>query len=314
MNQDCIAEACKEVHRAFERWLYGDSNGKKAGKPQLKSERNKVGSVTFGQASRLLAPKSRRIHVPGIGKIRCSAEELLPGKIKGGRLVKRASGYYFQYVVDAEHVQELQQTDRCAGADSGFAPLLMLSYGTPRTQGESEGVILGREEIENPREFRKGEKRLAQAQRGNNKHLTARLHEHQKNRRKDRNHKLSHRLVKENAEIYFTGDDLDGQKTLFGKSVTEAGIGQLRNFTYYKSQSCGRKCDPKVNNRNSTRECHCCGNLTGPSGIHDLGVRVWECSICGTVHDRNENSAIVTLKRGLGYSLRLRENRSQYRV
>jgi putative transposase len=63
------------------------------------------------------------------------------------------------------------------------------------------------EKIEHPRELEASARRLAQAQRGKKKKLVARLHEKIANQRKDRNHKLSKRLVEENVFIAFSKDN-----------------------------------------------------------------------------------------------------------
>jgi transposase len=62
----------------------------------------------------------------------------------------------------------------------------------------------------------------------------------------------------------------------------------------YKSSSCGTKyveVDPKY----STQTCSTCGAVTGPVGLNGLKVRQWQCSVCGTEHDRDVNSAINVL-------------------
>jgi hypothetical protein len=69
--------------------------------------------------------KSAILNIPGFGKIRCSKEELTPGKINGGRLVRRASGYYFQYILDIildiKPKQELISDAPAVGIDPGFS-------------------------------------------------------------------------------------------------------------------------------------------------------------------------------------------------
>ena len=48
----------------------------------------------------------------------------------------------------------------------------------------------------------------------------------------------------------------------------------------------------------TTRTCNFCRGDTGPRGINGLGIREWECRDCGTVHDRDVNSALNILALG----------------
>ena len=121
------------------------------------------------------------------------------------------------------------------------------------------------------------------------------------NQRKDRNHKLSRRLVSENTLICFSKDNIKGIARKFGKSVSSAATGQLRQFISYKSSQCGRRfvqVDPKF----STMTCSSCGAQSGPTGLRGLAVRQWRCA-CGAQHDRDVNAAINTLLVGAGIAL-----------
>lgn len=281
LNQDAIVGTSTRAHRAFDRWISKDSAGKRRGKPRKKSQRNKIRSITYGVSSKITEPRDRRIRIPGMGKVRCSAGILPFGPIKGGMLVRKSSGYYFQYIIDTTHAQAVSCEPKSIGIDPGFSTLLTLSDGA---------------KFENPRELRKTAARLAQSQRGRNKSLTARIHERLKRQRLDRNHKISHEIVKNYSEIYASDDSLRGLAARFGKSVTEAGLGDLLRMIAYKSQSCGRRF-VLVNSKNTTRTCSVCLSLTGPTGLDGLGVRTWDCS-CGASHDRDINAARVILRSG----------------
>ena len=261
---------------------------KLAKQPKLKGIRNKLKSIPFPDS----IPKSKftrgKINLPGLGRIRYVKQELPVGKIKQGRLVKRASGWYLQLMIDTTHTFKVHKTRKKVGIDTGFKYLAVLSDGT---------------KIENPRNFIQGQQRLAQAQRGKRRCLTARLHERISNRRKDYNHKVSKQIVQHYKEIYCTNDKLNRQATRFGKSVGDAGISQLRNFISYKSDNHGRKF-VLVDSINTTKTCSKCWSLTGPTGLNGLSVRSWECSTCGVVHDRDINSAMVVLKIGSGTDLK----------
>ena len=135
-----------------------------------------------------------------------------------------------------------------------------------------------------------------------NKKLVARVHERIKNQRKDSNLKAATAIIQKYSTIYITNDNLRGQSKIFGKSVQDAGIAQLRQFISYKGDNHGRKC-VLVDSPYTTVTCSSCGSRTGPTGLNGLAVRNWVCSVCGTLHDRDTNSGKVVLNFGLGYNL-----------
>jgi putative transposase len=254
-------------------------------KPRFKGVRNKLNSIAFPDPLR--PPKDNKISVPGLGKVRYHKQDFPEAKIKCGRIVKRPSGWYLCLWLDTDHKFPVMQTDKAVGIDPGFHTLLALSDGT---------------KIDNPRELRKGAKRFAQAQRGHKKQLAARLQERQKNRRSDRNHKITRRLVENYQTICYSDDNFRKMARRFGKSISEAALGNLIGMLGYKSRMGGRTLIP-VKSNFTTMTCSTCGALTGPRGLSGLAVRSWRCSVCGTVHDRDTNSAVVVFKTGLGTSL-----------
>jgi|SRR6185369_324228 len=258
-----------------------------ARRPRLKGFRNRLNSIP------LIDPvkrwPDRRISIPTLGRIRHHKQEVPEGKVKCGRIVKRASGWYLCLFIDAEPNAIPHVSDSEIGIDPGFKDLLALSSG---------------EKMSHPRELEASALRLAQAQRGVNRKQVARLHERIANQRKDRNHKLSRRLVSENQLIAFSADNHKNIAKKFGKSVASSSHGQLRSMLAYKCRAGGREYI-EVPSRNSTKTCSTCGALSGPSGWAGLKVRLWTCAHCGAEHDRDVNAAINTLKVGLGMSLEL---------
>jgi len=256
-----------------------------AKKPNLKGLRNKLNSIPF--PDKIRRPQENKIRVPKIGKIRYHRQDIPDGIIKCGRIVKRASGWYICLFIDADPEAIEHKNDKVIGIDPGFKTCLTTSNG---------------DKIEKPRRLKELAKRLAQAQRGKNRKLVARMQERLRNRRKDDNHKLSKKLVEENQEIYFSKDNIKKIAKKFGRSVAEAGHYQLRQMLEYKSIASGRLY-AEVDSKFSTMTCSNCFSRTGPTGKAGLSVRNWECSECGFYHDRDVNAAVNTLLSGLGLSL-----------
>lgn len=272
-----------QAHTAWKRCFK-----KIGGKPRLKGMRNKLNSIPFPDHIR--EPQSNHVKLPGIGTVRFHKQDIPGGKIKCGRIVKRASGWYLCLFIDAERKAIERKFDGVIGIDPGFKDLITTSDG---------------EKIPHPKELQQATKRLAQAQRGINRKLVARLHERIQNKRKDRNHKLSLSLVQQNTFIYFSKDNHKAVAKKFGKSVTSSGHAQLRSMLEYKSRAGGTQY-VEVASKGSTRACSACGSLTGPAGLAGLSVRDWECMACGAHHDRDVNSAINTLIAGAGTAHEIR--------
>ena len=254
---------------------------KLAKKPRLKGRRNRLASIPFPDAFK--TPQGNRMHVPGIGSVRFHKQALPIGRLKSGRLVKRASGWSLCLCIDTQPNGIPHTGDGVIGIDPGFLSLLTLSTG---------------ETVPHPQELKQTAQRLAQAQRGNRRQLTARLPERLANQRKDRNHKLSRRLVAAHQTIAWSKDNDKALARMFGKSVASAGHAQLRGMLTYKGTASGRQF-LAVPSKYSTKTCAACGSLSGPTGYAGLRVRQWTC-VCGTIHDRDVNAAVNTLIAGVG--------------
>lgn len=300
---------------------------KQAKKPQRKGPKNRLRSIPFPDKTKIpepgalilmgftdgerQSPRARLLYKQQHGpRIKCLDEskpggynlapsagmdmiDLLPkDKLRGCRIIKKASGWYASILVAIPPSTIPVTGNGRVGLDPGFDTLLTLSNGT---------------KIAHPKELEAGAKRLAQAQRGQNKKLTARLHETMANQRLDRNHKMSRKIVSENKFIAISNDNRAGLARKgagqpgFGKSVASAGTGQLTQFILSKSRP-GQRMAVLVDSRNSTMTCCVCEGKFGPRGKAGLKVRQWVCSGCGTHHDRDVNAAVNTLLAGLGQS------------
>jgi putative transposase len=153
--------------------------------------------------------------------------------------------------------------------------------------------------------------KLASAQRRGHKRQAKRIHRKAARCRADALHKLSRRIVSQYQKIV-VGDvsSLKLVRTRMAKSVLDSGWGMLRGFLQYKSQQAGRTFEI-TSERNTTVTCSACGALSGPRGVNGLIVRIWVCSNCGELRDRDVNAARNILI-GSRYRTSARGNESSY--
>lgn len=98
-----------------------------ARKPRLKGQRNRLNSIPFPDP--FSTPKGNRIKFYGWERVRFYAQQLPEGKIKCGRVVKRATGWYLCLFIDAQPNAISAVADGAIGIDPGFKDLLALSTG-----------------------------------------------------------------------------------------------------------------------------------------------------------------------------------------
>jgi transposase len=152
--------------------------------------------------------------------------------------------------------------------------------------------------IEAERFYRDLEPALARAQRARHRNRSRAIHAKIAHRRKDFLHKLSTDLVKANGAIFVGNVNASAlAKTRQAKSVLDAGWSAFRTMLLYK-------CDDasvwfaELDEAFSTQTCSVCNSRAGPKGREGLGIRGWQCSVCGAIHDRDVNAAHNVLAAG----------------
>jgi IS605 OrfB family transposase len=207
-------------------------------------------------------------------------------QIRAGNVCEDARGrWYLNACVAVPSAEPTNRSSarRDVGIDLGLKDLVVTSAG---------------EKLSAPKFYRGLEARLASAQRAGKKHRVRAIHAKIANRRKDSLHQFSTRLVREHDTI-FVGNVSVGAlvKTPHAKSVLDASWSTFRTMLRYKCAFAGATF-AEVNEAFSTQACSVCSAHSGPKGIAGLGIRVWTCGECGTVHDRDVNAAKNILAAG----------------
>ncbi len=230
----------------------------------------------------------------GIGKLKLKGTWDLHfyqlDQIKRVRLVRRADGYYVQFLIrtEAEKV-DIQPTGQTIGLDVGLKEFYTDSNGNTEP---------------NPKFYRTGEKRLKFRQR-----YVSRKKKGSANRRKAVNKlgrvhlKISRQReehAKRVARCVIQSNDLVAYEDLriknlvknhcIAKSINDAGWYQFRKWLEYFGAKLG-KVTVAVNPAYTSQECSNCGTVVKKS----LSMRTHVCK-CGFVLDRDWNAAINILK------------------
>ncbi|MFW6296516.1 MAG: RNA-guided endonuclease InsQ/TnpB family protein, partial [Halothece sp.] len=148
--QDCV----KRVDLAFQRWLGGDKNGKKSGKPRFKGK-GRYRTILFPQVKENCV-QNGYITLPKFGTVKFVEHRPIPDgfKIKTAQITKKADGYYLTLSLEDTSVPELTidiapTTENTVGIDMGLKKFLVTSEG---------------EKVEIPQYYRKGQDRLKKLQ------------------------------------------------------------------------------------------------------------------------------------------------------
>ena len=248
-------------------------------------------SVEYKTSGWKLTEDKKYIHITdktGIGKLKLigsyNREILDKFLIKRVRLIKRADGFYCQFVLDIERIEPFDSTGKEVGIDVGLNHFLTDSNG---------------DKIDNPRFLRKAEKRLKKAQRklskkkkGSNKRQkqkskVARIHLKVSRQRKDFVVKTAKALIQSNDLVVY--EDLKVfnmvKNRKLAKSISDASWSMFTDWLDYFGKIHG-KFVIAVNPQYTSQQCSSCGNIVKKT----LSVRTHICS-CGCVLDRDENAA-----------------------
>jgi putative transposase len=212
--------------------------------------------------------------------------------IKRVRIVKRADGYYAQFCIKADRLEDCTPTGNSIGIDLGIESFYTDSNGN---------------KIANPKHLRKSEKRLKRLQR-----LVSRKKKGSSNRRKainklGRKHLTVSRqrkdFVVKTARALCTSNDVIVLENLnvkgliknhcLAKSIADASWSMFKEWLGYFGKVFQREII-EVNPAYTSQDCSNCGNRVKKS----LSTRTHVCS-CGTVLCRDHNAAINILNKGI---------------
>ncbi|WP_088241905.1 RNA-guided endonuclease InsQ/TnpB family protein [Calothrix rhizosoleniae] len=294
IHSQVLQEVPKKVEITFDRWLKGDCNGKKSGRPRFKAS-CRYRTFTYPQFKQHHFVGDR-ITLSKIRDVKVIVHRPIPVgfTIKTVSVTKKADGYYVTLSLDDQSVPMVKpdfDSNNIVGVDVGLIDFYVASDNTrisaPKYLRKSE------------RQLRKAQKRVSRRKKDSNRRQKAikKLgikYKKVADTRKDFHFKTANQLLKKYDVIAVEKLNIKGlAKTRLAKSIHDAGWGQFLSILSNKAENAGLLVIP-VKPHGTSQECSNCGHKVKKS----LSQRVHNCPVCHTSICRDLNAAINIRKRG----------------
>ena len=293
IHSQILQNIAVRIDLAFRAFFRRVKSGDTPGYPRFRSK-SRYNSFTYPQSGFKLLKNV--VQLSKIGGVKVKLHRPIEGKIKTCTIRSTPTGKWFvTFVCVIEHKPVEQPIEPAIGVDMGLITFATLSNA---------------EKIENPRFFRKEEKRLSKAQRKLSaqaqatkarekaRKVAARIHERINWRRHNFAHQESRKLVNRFNTICV--EDLsinDMQKGNFrsiNRSIGDAAWRIFLDLLVCKAVEADKR-TIKINPAYTSQTCSQCYNR------HKLKLsdRIYHCPVCSLSIDRDQNAAINILALGL---------------
>ncbi len=291
-----LQDVAKRVEKTFERFIKGDYNGKRSGRPRFKGE-GQYKTFTYPQVKDDCL-QGNQITLPKLGKFKVVVHRTIPDgfKIKTASVTKKADGFYITLSLEDKTVPTIKpdfDVNKIVGIDLGLKSFLTDDCGV---------------EVPIPQHYRKSQKRLRRLQKrvsrrkkgsnGRKKAINqvARQHKKVADKRRDFHFKTANNLLKNNDVVAVEDLNVKGlAKTHLAKSVYDAGWSSFISILSNKAENAGLLVIA-VNPSGTSQECSSCG-VKVPKKLYER----WHSCQCGCELDRDHNAAINIKKRAEGH-------------
>ncbi len=283
-NAQAMQQTLRKLDRAF-----NDMKSKNMGFPRYKK---KIKSFNIPCKASI---NGDYLKMPLLKKVKIRKSREIPEgfKIKQIQIIKKASGYYANLMIELDvNVPQPTPHGHAVGIDVGIMNML----------ATSDGLVISRPGFLNKalRKIELLQRKLKKKILGSNnwkklQHRIALLHEAVANRRKNYHFKLAHQLSREVGMIFVEDINFKSwSRGLFCKQSLDMGLGQFFNILEYVCSQTDTYF-AKVDKNYTSQICPNCGTHTGKK---ELSERVHHCHECGFEVDRDVAAAMVIRDRG----------------
>ena len=303
--------ACRNYRNAHSRWRNPNI---RANKPVF-HKKNRTGAGSFLAASGVACIQydgHRRIRLPYLGSVRMTRS--LPEGIPHDVTIGKQNGRWYASINywKPPMAPPQRETQSVGGVDVGISPMAVDTGGehpNPKAHYQPTQAENGQWHYPNPSGYKRVLRTLKRRQRAQARrtpgsrgwweaqHHIDRAHRRAKGLRDNAHHHVSRALVGKYHTLGIETLNVSGmiRAGLQSKALADAGMSGLLHQVRYKAQWYGTQIVEADQWFPSSKTCSVCGAVNG-----DLQREPdWDCSDCGTHHDRNENAARNLLKLAL---------------
>lgn len=282
-----LQDIVKRVKVTFDRFLKGDSNGKRSGKPRFKA-RDRYRTFTYPQIKDGCL-QGNLITLPMFGIVKVILHRPIPDgfKIKTASVTKKADGYYLTLSLEDTTVPSIKpdfNPESTTGIDLGLKEFL--------TTSEGDVVPIPQHSRKAAKHLKVIQKRISRRKKGSNRRKKAIKHvakQHKKvaDKRKDFHFKTANTLLKKYDVIVHEDLNVKGlSRSMLAKSVHDAGWSSFLNILTTKAENAGLLVIA-VNPSGTSQDCSNCGVKVAKK-LHER----WHNCACGCSLNRDHNAAL----------------------
>ncbi len=285
-NAQAMQQTLRKLDRAF-----NDMKSQGMGFPRYKKKMK-----SFNLINKKIELNGDYLKIPLLKNIKLKKSRHIPDgfKIKQAQIIKKASGYYVNLIIELDVDVPLPTPHgHPLGLDVGIQSMIATSDGLTISRPKFLEKAL--------RKIKLLQRKLRNKNKGSNKwkklnQRIALLHEAVANKRKDYHFKLAHQLCEQNGMIFVEDINFNSwSKGIFSKQSLDMGLGQFFTILEYVCSQTDTYF-AKVDKDYTSQICPNCGTHTGKK---ELNVRVHKCPECGYEQDRDIAASLVVKQRGL---------------
>ncbi len=293
-----LQDIVKRVKVTFDRFLKGDSNGKRSGRPRFKA-RERYRTFTYPQIKDGCL-QGNLITLPMFGIVKVILHRPIPDgfKINIASVTKKADGYYITLSLEDATVPTTEpdfNPDSITGIDVGLKEFL--------TTSENETVAIFQHYRKSQKRLRVIQKRVSRRKKGSKRRQKAvkqlgKQHKKVADKRKDFYFKTANNLLKKYDVVVHEDLNVKGfSRSMIAKSVHDAGWSNFLSILSTKAENAGLLVIA-VNPSGTSQNCSSCG-VKVPKALH---IRQHICT-CGCSLDRDHNAALNIKNRADGHAV-----------